>query len=450
MNEKIFKAYDIRGTYPDQVNEDSFKRIAQAFAMYIQPKTVAVGRDVRVSGPSLQKAVIEGLISMGVNVIDIGVVPTEMMYFAVGLLGLDGGIQVSASHNPAEYNGLKMVKKGVEAISTDTGLLQIKEMALSGQEFSAETKGEVRQKDLTDEYLDYIAKLVNLKDLPQLKIVANGNFGMSGVMAKKLIEKMELPIELVELNFEPDGTFPKGRPDPLIPENRAETSAQVKENGANMGVAWDADGDRCYIADESGTFIEGCHMTALLAVHLLEKNPKQKILYDPRNIYATRDSITATGGIPIETKTGHTFIKNRMRSEQALFAGEMSGHYYYRDFYNADNGLLTFLYFLELIAQKKQKVSEIAAPLREKYFVSGEINFKVKDAQTAIEAIKKEYPDGKIDTTDGISIDFNSWRFNLRSSNTEPLLRLNVESTDKNICEQKTAELRSLIEDHKV
>lgn len=441
IDASIFHAYDIRGTYPDQINELSAKRIAGAYASHLgstprsssevgRQLTVAVGRDVRLSSPSLHYAVIEGLTKAGVNVIDIGLGPTELIYFAVGSLNLDGGIQVSASHNPAEYNGLKMVKAGVEALSSDTGLNEIKALSIGDQSFVADQAGTVEAKDINAAYIDYVTKLVDLSDLPQLKIVANNNFGVSGPLAKKALEKLGVPVELIELNFAPDGTFPKGRPDPLIPENRAETSAETKAQNANLAVAWDADGDRCYIADEHGEFIEGCHLTALLAAHLLKSNPGGKVIYDPRNIWAVEATVDANGGRPVLNKAGHTFIKNRMKSEGALFAGEMSGHFYYRDFFNADNGILTFLYFLELLASKKQTVSAVVEPLRSKYFVSGEVNFKVKDVNEATSDVKRRFPEGRIDTTDGISLSFETWRFNLRPSNTEPLLRLNVEALD--------------------
>lgn len=451
MNEQIFKAYDVRGTYPDQVNEAAFERIARAYAQFLKPKTVAVGRDVRISGERLQQAVITGLTAMGVNVIDIGIGPTEQLYFAVGSLNLDGGIQVSASHNPAEYNGLKMIKAGVEAISGDTGLLEIKALALGNTPLVGSSTGTVKHQDVTDEYLRYIAKLVDLQDLRPVTIVTNGNFGMSALLAKRLISRMKLPITVIALNAEPDGTFPKGRPDPLIAENRAETTALVLQHHADMGVAWDADGDRCYVADENGQFIEGCHMTALLAAHLLRKYPGEKVLYDPRNVYAAEYAITTAGGVPIETKTGHAFIKNRMKQENSIFAGEMSGHYYYRDFFRADNGLLTFLYFLELIAiSGNKKVSEIAQPLRDQFFVSGEINFTVTDALAAIADVQQHYPAAKLDTTDGVSLNFDDWRCNIRSSNTEPLLRLNVEAHSAATCQEKTAELQTLLAKHQV
>lgn len=450
MDESIFKAYDIRGTYPDQINEAAAKRIAGAYATFLklEGKTVAIGRDVRLSSPSLQKAVIEGLTEAGANVIDIGDGPTELIYFAVGSLALDGGIQVSASHNPAEYNGLKMVKKGVEAISSDTGLTEIKALALGRENFDAPAEGKLQKRQLTAEYLHYITKLVTLAGLAKLKVVANNNFGLSGPLAKKVLMELGAPVELVELNFTPDGSFPKGRPDPLIPENRAETAQLIREQNADFGVAWDADGDRCYIADEHGEFIEGCHLTAILAQHLLERTPGQKIIYDPRNVWAVEETVKEAGGVPVLNKAGHTFIKNRMKQEGALFAGEMSGHFYFRNFWNADNGLLTFLTFLEILAANPQKVSELAAPFRQKYFVSGEINFKVKDAARAVADVKAQFGDGQIDLTDGLSVDHQTWRFNLRSSNTEPLLRLNVEARDEATCVKQTNLLTELLEHH--
>lgn len=450
IDEKIFKAYDVRATYPDQINEAIAKRIAGAYAAFLQlaGKQVAVGRDVRLSSPSMQAAVIEGLTDAGVNVIDIGLVPSELLYFAVGSLELDGGIQVTASHNPPEWNGLYLVKKGVDMCSGDNGLPEIKALAIGSQEFKSETKGRVESKNLEVGYLDFLISQVDLKSLPKLKMVANNNFGLSGPLAKTLIEKIKAPIEWVELNWQPNGSFPKGQPNPLLESNRAETSQLVRQSSADLAVSWDADGDRCYICDEHGEFIEGCHLTAILAQHLLKKFPGQKVIYDPRNVWAVEETVKAAGGVPVLNKAGHTFIKNRMKQEGALFAGEMSGHFYYRDFFNADNGLLTFLTFLEILAESGQTVSQIAAPFREKYFVSGEINFKVADAAAATKDVEERFKDGQIDRTDGLSIAFDQWRFNLRSSNTEPLLRLNVEARSAATCMNKTNSLTELINYH--
>lgn len=457
MDEKIFKAYDIRGIYPDEINEEAVKSIAKAYVQFIypehdrtvNPKTVAVGRDVRISSPSLQKAVIEGLTESGVDVIDIGMGPTEMIYFAVGAHNYDGAIQVSASHNPAEFNGLKMVREKVQAISSDNGLLGIKDLAITGDFKLAEQKGTVTKKDLTDEYLEFLKKFLPEQEIPQLKVVANNNFGMSGVLAEKFFSKNIPQVELVGLNDKPDGSFPKGRPDPLVPENRQELSDLVVSEKANFGVAWDADGDRCYITDENGLFVEGCHLTALLAEYLLKKNNGGKIIYDPRNIWATEQIVAAAGGEALLNKAGHAFIKNRMKKEGALFAGEMSGHFYFRDFYNADNGLIPFLLILSIITETKKSVSELFKNLRDTFHVSGEINFKVESIESKLSEIEDIYKDGEIDRTDGLSVSFNDWRFNVRSSNTEPLLRLNVESKSQKVVDEKTAEIKNILAPYK-
>ncbi|KKU43773.1 MAG: hypothetical protein UX60_C0017G0007, partial [Berkelbacteria bacterium GW2011_GWA2_46_7] len=458
---KIFKAYDIRGVFPDEIDEAKVRRIAMAYAKFTGAKTVAVGRDVRLSGPKLQKAVIDGLTEAGVNVEDIGPVPTDMLYFAVGFYHFDGGIQVSASHNPKEFNGLKMVRQGVEAISSDSGLNEIRELAESNQTLSALTPGKLATKEVEEDYFDYLTKFVHfdsgeamrsrfpsgtMDTAPNLKIVANNNFGLSGNIAQKFLNRIHNDhIQLIELNFEPDGNFPKGRPDPLQKENRQETSELIVETKADFGVAWDADGDRCYISDERGEVIEGSHLTALLGVHLLKDNQGQKILYDPRNIWAVEESVKASGGVALLNKAGHTFIKNRMRQEDALFAGESSGHYYFRDFYYADNGLIPLLLVLNIISKSSKKVSEIVAPLRDKYPVSGEMNFEVPDKEKVTKLIEKRYGDGVVDRTDGLSVSFDSWRFNLRSSNTENLLRLNVEARSKKTCDERAAELSGIV-----
>lgn len=449
MQEKIFKAYDIRGVYPTEINEPYVKRIAQAYAEIYKPKVIAVGRDVRLSSPSLQIAVVEGLKSMGVKVVDIGIVPTEGIYFAVGFYKLDGGIQVSASHNPKEYNGLKMVKKGVEAISRDTGLDDIRDMVLSKKEFKLIGGGTVEQKNIEEDYFKYILNIFTPKQTRPIKIVANGNFGATGGYTEKLLKKLNLKdVKLVGINFKQDGNFPKGRPDPLIAENREETSENVLSEKADVGVAWDADGDRCYIADEQGVFVEGCHFNAKLAEYMLAKFPGQKIIYEPRNIWAVEHSIKQAGGVPVMNKAGHTFIKNRMRSENALFGGEMSGHYYFRDFFYADNGLLPFLLTIGILMDNpKVKLSEMFREIRRNYCVSGEINFTVKDPAKVLAEIRSKYQ-GKIDETDGLSMSFDEWRFNLRSSNTEPLLRLNVEARDAALLDERRKELEKILKSH--
>jgi phosphomannomutase len=450
MNEKIFKAYDVRGIYPGEIDEAAVKAIAKAYAVFACPepgRRVAVGHDVRLSSPSLHQAVIEGLTEMGVDVIDIGQGPTELIYFAVGAHNLDGGIQVSASHNPAEYNGLKMVRGGVEALSSDNGLLDIKTLALANALPEVAHKGSVTKQNLTEEYLEFLYQKFGRSGWPsEIKIVANNNFGLSGVLAKRLLQEGNSRIEMIGLNDTPDGSFPKGRPDPLVLENRAETSELVKNEQADLGVAWDADGDRFYLVDENGVFVEGCHLTAKLAEYLLQKNPGEKIIYDPRNVWAVEQTVKTAGGVAVLNKAGHTFIKNRMKKEQALFAGEMSGHFYFRDFYFADNGLIPFLLVLSIIGESGQSVSEMFKDLRENFHVSGEINFKVTDISAKIAEIEQAYGDGQVDRTDGLSLMFDDWRFNLRSSNTEPLLRLNIEGKNKQVVDQKLAEITELIQ----
>jgi phosphomannomutase len=450
MAQSIFHAYDVRGIYPEDIDETKVKRIAGAYAESLKPKTVAVGSDVRISSPSLKKAVIEGLTDMGVDVIDVGVGPTEMIYFAVGSLKLDGGIQVSASHNPAQYNGLKMVKEGVQPLSGDDGLPQIEAIYNGNENLDATTKGAVTEKDMVEDYVNFLADRFKLTGLPKLKIVANNNFGMSGPIAKQALTKIDAPVELIELNFQPDGTFPKGRPDPSLPANRAEVTELIKANQANLGVAWDADGDRCFIVDEHGEFLDGCYLTAILASQLLAKNPGQKIVYTPQNIWAVERTIKTAGGVPIICKHGHSFIKAKMRAEDGLFAGEKSGHCYYRDFFFADNGLITFLTFLEVIATTGQTVSQIVQPLRDKYFMADELSFKVDNIEQTINDVRGRFPEGEPNTLDGVSLDFGAWRLNIYASGTEPLVRLNIEATNQQLLDEQITAVTKIITPHVV
>ncbi|MEK7201967.1 MAG: phosphomannomutase/phosphoglucomutase [Patescibacteria group bacterium] len=456
--DQIFKAYDIRGVYPDEIDEKKVKRITMAYARFLlkdsnqppvpssQSLRIAVGRDVRLSGPKLQKAVIDGLTEAGVNVEDIGPVPTEMLYFAVGFYHFDGGIQVSASHNPAEFNGLKLVRSGVEAISSDSGLKEIQALAESDDNLASLTEGTVETRDVEEDYFDYLTKFVHFDSAPALKIVANNNFGLSGPLAQRFLERLNSNhINLIELNFQPDGTFPKGRPDPSRPENRQETSELIIETKADFGVAWDADGDRFFVVDEKGKAIESCYLSALLTNHILQENPGQKIAYDQRTAWVNTKVITTAGGTPVLSRVGHAFYKSTMRENDAVFGGELSGHFFFRDFYFADNGLIPFLLFLNIVAKTKESVSEMVRLMEEKYIISGEINFEVSDKDKMLAKIEQQYADGSIDRTEGLSITFESWRFNLRASNTENLLRLNVEAKDKSTCDQKTAELTELV-----
>ncbi|MGE5297848.1 MAG: phosphomannomutase/phosphoglucomutase [Acidobacteriaceae bacterium] len=423
----IFKAYDIRGIYPEQINEEAVYAIAQAFAKFLGPKTVALGRDVRLSGPSLWEAAKNGLIDHGVNVIDIGVISTDMYYFAVANYGFDAGITISASHNPKEYNGMKMVRKGALPISGDTGIKEIMETVLSGYKFKAETKGTVEKKDIVDDYLKKCLSFVDAAKLKPFKVVANGMFGP----VLKNVMRMGLPITIIPLNEVPDGNFPKGQPDPAQEANRKETEELIKKEHPDFGVAWDADADRFFLFDENGRFIPGYYLTAFFGRYFASKVPGAKVIYDPRAVWATVDLVREAGGKPLISKAGHSFIKERMRKEDAVFAGEMSGHFYFRDFYYADNGLIPFLLLLEIFSQSDQKVSQIFDPFFEKYPMSGEINIKIESpdqVNIVLAKLETEFPGARIEKIDGLSLEFPDWRANVRGSNTEPLLRINLEA----------------------
>lgn len=445
MDSKIFKAYDVRGVVPDQFDEEAAERIGRAYAAVVKPKRVVVGRDVRTHSPALAAALTKGLMSAGVDVVDIGVISTDMLYFAVATGGDDGGLMISASHNPREYNGIKMVRAGARAISSDTGLFAIRDVALGELPLPAATPGTVTSREIVVDYLNHVASLVNRTALKPLRVLANGNFGMAGTFVQQLVSEQYLPLQLTVINGEPDGTFPKGRPDPLIPENREEMVAALKAGSYDFGVAWDADADRCFFFTGTGEFIEGYYITALLARALLEKFPQQKIICDPRTFWAVRDITAAAGGTFLLNKCGHSFIKDRMRAEDALFAGENSAHYYFRDNFYVDNGLIPFLLIAELVSTSGKSLAELVAPLQEKYVVSGEINSTVSDSASVLARVRAAFPAGEADEIDGLSLSFPQWRFNLRSSNTEPLLRLNVEATNRAIMEKQRDAVLALI-----
>lgn len=443
----IFKAYDIRGIYPNEINEEIVYQIAHAYAHHFKVKSVVVGCDVRTSSPDLKAALIKGLTQHGVAVYDIGTVSTDMMYFATAFLKTDGGITVSASHNPREYNGLKMVLADAVPISSDSGLFTLRDMILSNADYFvvAPNIGLYEVRDIYSEYIEHIRSFIDISKLKPLTIVANGNFGMAGTVVQTLLEK--IPTKLILLNEKPDGSFPKGRPDPMIPENRMETQELVLQNGADLGVAWDADADRCFFYDEKGEFIHGYYITALLAQILLRKNPGEKIIFDPRLTRATTDFVLSSGGIPVINKSGHTFIKERMRKENALFAGEVSAHYYFRDNFYADNGMIPFLLILEELSISGKKLSELVQILRTTYPVMDETNFKVKNVAETIQNLKLHYS-GSTATfieIDGVSVEFPEWRFNVRGSNTEPLLRLNIEASNSELLKEKFNEVTEII-----
>lgn len=449
IDTSIFKAYDIRGTYPDQVNEDLYYKIGQAYAKFIGPKTVVVGRDVRTSGPALFQSLTQGLMDHGVNVVDIGVITTDMMYFAVCHLGLDGGLTITASHNPREYNGIKMVRAKGGPISGDNGIYEIRDIVLSNYTYQSadEKKGTITQRDVLEDYIKKCLSVIDISKIKPLKIVANINYGP---MAKNLRKAAEsLPLEIVWLNEQPNGEFPKGRPDPLIPENRNETIALVKNSGADFGVAWDSDADRCFFFDENGRFLSGYITTAVLAEYFLKRYGPSTVLMDSKLNWAVADTVKEFGGKTITTKTGHSFYKQKMMEEDAVFGGEVSAHMYFKDFYYLDNGLIPFLIILEILSESGKKMSQLYEPYFQKYFAIEETNFKVADVSEVIAAVKAKYGDSKMSELDGVAFEYSDWRCSVRGSNTEPVIRLNLEARSSGVMEEKRKELVELIEKFK-
>lgn len=445
LKRAAFKAYDIRGKYPDEVNEELAYRIGRVFVDIFKSKKVVVGHDIRLSGPKIKDALIRGLTEMGCDVVDIGQCGTEMIYFATYFLKLDGGIMITASHNPKNYNGMKLVREGARPISSDTGLKDIEEKVIAGQiGTAAAQKGSAEQKDIMADYVKHILGYVNIKTLKPLKVVVNAGNGSAGPVLD-VMEKY-LPFKFIKINNTPDGNFPNGVPNPILTENREVTARAVRENKADVGVAWDGDFDRCFIFDETGAMIEGYYIVGFLAKAFLEKNPGAKIIYDPRLIWNTIEIVKEAGGIPIMCKSGHAFIKEMMRRENAIYGGEMSAHNYFREFTFCDSGMITWLLVLELMSKANQPLSKMLAARMEKYPISGEINSTVKDAKAVMKKVEENYSGGAVDKTDGLSVSYDRWRFNLRISNTEPVIRLNVETRgDKKLLAEKTKELLDLI-----
>lgn len=447
IDTSIFKAYDIRGIYPDQLDEDVIYRIGQAYAAVMKPtKPVVVGCDVRISSPVLKKSLIKGLLDFGIDVVDIGMISTEMMYFAVGNYKYGGGVQVTASHNTREWNGAKMVREGVVPISSESGLNEIQNFVVSSEKIVAEKRGKLEERNILDDFCRYVLTWVDYKNIKPQKVVYNPNFGFEGVALKRLVEIGELPLDLVPLNAEPDGNFPKGRPDPFIAENRPEFVKLVKDSGADFGVTWDADADRVFFCADGGIFADPCYINSLLIKLILERYPKSKIIYDPRYTWAQLDAIASKGGTALLERVGHSFIKARMRKEDSPFSGESSGHTFYRDFWFSDSGLIPFMQVLSILSSSGKKLSELVGVIMNKYPISGEINFKVGDVKAVMNRIKNIYSDSKLSELDGIACEYSDWRFSLRGSNTEPLLRLNLEAKSKELVAGKVAELTNLIE----
>jgi phosphomannomutase len=448
LDPKVFKAYDVRGLYPSELDEDGGYAIGRAFVEQFEPKSIAVGRDMRLSSPAIAAAVIRGAAEGGSEVKDIGMVGTEMLYFAVGELGLDGGITVTASHNPKDYNGMKIVRRGALPVGGDSGLLDIRDRALvlSGQGPSGQ-RGQTPVAEKVDIYPAFVEKVLSFIDRSTLKplcVVIDAANGMAGAMLPPVLER--LPIETVRCFFEPDGTFPNHAPNPLLPENREFIIAKVLEEKADLGIAFDGDADRCFFVDDAGEFVPGDFVTALLAESILEREPGAKIIYDVRASWAVRDTIERAGGIPLMNRVGHAFIKLRMREEGAVFAGEVSGHYYFRDFNQADSGTIPALLMLELVSKRGKRLSELLRPYRERYFLTGELNMPVEDIALKLQELKEHFAgQGEISHLDGISVTADDWHMNVRPSNTEPLLRLNLEAFDPDLMKQKRDEVLAVI-----
>jgi phosphomannomutase len=442
LESKVFKAYDVRGIYPDELDEAGAEAIGRAYVEQFEPRRMAVGRDMRLSSPAIQEALMRGAGAAGAEVLDLGLVGTEMVYFAVGSLGLEGGAMVTASHNPKEYTGMKLVRRGALPVGGESGLFDVRDRALEDSEPRG-AEGTIEQYDIWPAYVDRVLSFVDVSTIKPLKVVIDAANGMAGAMLPPVLER--LPIETVRCYFEPDGSFPNHEPNPLLPENREFIVRKTLEEGADLGVAFDGDADRCFFVDDTGEFVPGDFVTALFAEGVLEKEPGAKVIYDVRASRAVPDAIEGAGGVALMNRVGHAFIKARMRKEDAAFAGEVSGHYYFRDFSQADSGVVPFLLMLELISKRGRRLSEILEPLRLRYFITGELNTPVPDVALKLQELKERYAEGRVSHLDGISVDFDDWHFNVRPSNTEPLLRLNLEATSEELMEQKRDEVLEVI-----
>ncbi len=448
INLSAFKAYDIRGRIPDELNSDLVYQVGRAFAAFIKPKQVAVGRDIRLTSDEFSKDLVRGITDAGVDVIDIGLCGTEGVYFATFHWQLDGGVMVTASHNPPDYNGLKVVREQSKPIGSDTGLKDIAAMISSGKlPPPAAVKGKVTHLDTSKEYIDHLLGYVNRKTLRKLKVVVDAGNGGAGLTIDKL--EPHLPFEFIKVRHNPDGKFPQGVPNPMLEENRGPTLEALKKSGADVGIAWDGDYDRCFFYDSKGTFIEGYYLVGLLAESFLVKQPGARIVYDPRLTWNTIDTVKRLGGVPVMSKSGHAFIKQKMREVDGAYGGEMSAHHYFRDFSYCDSGMIPWLLVLERVCESGRSLDELVAARIKAFPSSGEINRKLPDAKKALAEIEKKYSPGaaNIDHTDGLSVEFQDWRFNVRASNTEPLVRLNVESRgSESLVQEKTADLLKFLD----
>jgi phosphomannomutase len=448
INPAIFKAYDVRGLYPQEVNEDAARLIGRGFVAYLNARRIAVSRDMRLSSPSMAAAFIDGALEQGADVVDYGLMGTDMLYYAVARDGHDGGVQITASHNPKEYNGIKMVRKEAFPLSGESGINDIRDMIAQGRLPAAAAKrGTVSQANVVDDYVKHVLSFIDVPIIKPFNVVLDAGSGIAGMVAPLLFRHIPTK-KLTTLCFEVDGTFPNHEANPLIEENRRDITERVIAEKADIGIAWDGDADRVFFLDGDGEFVAGDFVTALLAEAFLIKHPGAKIVYDVRASYAVKDTAAKYGSQALMNRVGHAFFKRRMREDNAIFGGEVTGHYYFRDNFYADNGFIPALLILELMSRKGQTLRELLAPLREKYFISGEINTKVSDLRKAmakIDELAAKYTAGRVYTLDGVSAEFPDWHFNVRGSNTEPMLRLNLEATSQKLMEEKRDEVLAFI-----
>ena len=443
LDPKAFKAYDVRGLYGTELDEDGAYRIGRAYVDEFEPARIAVGHDMRVSSPSMAAAVREGAADGGAEVLDLGLVGTEMLYFAVGDLGLDGGIAVTASHNPKEYTGAKIVRAGALPVGGESGLLDVRDRAVRG-EWRPADRGEIRPEDIWSRFVERVLSFVDESALKPLRVVIDAANGMAGVMLPPVLERLPM-LDVVRCYFEPDGTFPNHEPNPLLPENREFIVAKTRDERADFGVAFDGDADRCFFVDDSGEFVPGDFVTALFAESILAKEPGGRVIYDVRASWAVPEAIERAGGEALVNRVGHAFIKARMREVDAVFAGEVSAHYYFRDFSQADSGTIPFLLMCELVS-RRGSLSEVLRPLHQQYFITGEINTPVADVPGKLAELERRFgPEGTVSHLDGLSVLSGAWHFNVRPSNTEPLLRLNLEARSQELMESKRDEVLSVI-----
>jgi phosphomannomutase len=447
LNPDIFKAYDVRGVYPGEVNEEAARSIGAAFVAYLDAKRIAVSRDMRLSSPAIAAAFIDGATSRGCDVVDYGMMATDMLYFAVARDGHEGGVQITASHNPKQYNGMKMVRKDAWPLSGDEGLAEIRQMIADDKiPPAAARRGTVSTKNVLDAYVDHVMSFIDVSVIKPFHVVLDAGSGMGGLVAPRLFER--LPCRTTRLCFEIDGRFPNHEANPLIPENRKDIVERVIAEKADVGIAWDGDADRCFFIDGTGEFVSGDFVTALLAEAFLLKHPAATVIYDLRASNAVRETVARMGGTALMNRVGHAFFKRRMRETNAIFGGEVTGHYYFRDNFYADNGFIPALLMLELMSKKGQSLQELLQPLAQKYFISGEINTKLasmNEVPPKLVAIGAKYADGQQFELDGLSVEYPDWHFNVRPSNTEPLLRLNLEATTAEKMAEKRDEVLALI-----